>query len=172
MNTKEREFLEKLDKEYFGRRSKLASGILMGVWIVLLTIACAIPAQDVMLGSDEGDKILDLLPFSITIGSAFAVSASVSPYGTYVEQTKDRFGSVIALLQYHPVNLVQIQNEKVKYQLRFLSYCLIVQLASAYIGLKEVTWFNFAYVFIFAFILPAVYEMVVSRIKVKYLYGV
>ena len=107
---------------------------------------------------------------------AGAVSASVSPYRTYVEQTKDSLGNVIALLQYHPVNLMQIQREKVKYQLRFLSklvvYCLIVQLVSAYIVLKEITWFNFVYVLVFAFVLPAIYEILVSRIKVKYLYGV
>lgn len=176
MNSKEREFLEKLDKEYFGRRSKVASWILMGVWIVLLTIACSIPAQDVMLGNNDGDKVFELLPFSIAIASSFAVSASVSPYRTYVEQAKDSLGSVIVLLQYHPVNLMQIQREKVKYQLLFLSklavYCLIVQLVSAYIVLKEITWFNFVYVLVFAFVLPAIYEILVSRIKVKYLYGV
>ena len=175
MNTKEREFLEKLDREYFGRRSKVASWILMGVWIVLLTIACSIPAQDVMLGSNDGDKVFELLPFSIAIASSFAVSTSVSPYRTYVEQTKDSLGSVIVLLQYHPVNLMQIQKEKVKYQLRFLSklvaYCMIVQLVSAYIVLKEITWFNFVYVFIFAFVLPAIYEILMSWIKAKYLYG-
>ena len=84
-------------------------------------------------------------------------------------------GSVIELLQYHPIDKRKIQREKVKYQFQFLVklslICLLVQLLGTYMSLGKMEWVNVAYVFIVVFLVPAVFEIVGSLMKIEVLYG-
>ena len=175
MNSKEREFFDKLYTQYLGK-SKMLYQIVLAIGYILVGVGCSVPAQETMLGKQNKDFILDVLPIVIAFGSSFAVSACVAPFRTYTEQNiKNNVGSVIVLLQYHPIDKIKIQKQKVKYQFHFLLkfslFTLIVQLVFTYMTLETIEWINFAYIFITVFMAPAIFEILTSWIKIKVLYG-
>ncbi|MBQ2900786.1 MAG: hypothetical protein IJE49_02990 [Agathobacter sp.] len=177
MTQKEIGFFDKFYIEHIGTGSKFLYRVLAGVWCILAVIGCTIPAQEIMLGSQRGDFVLDLLPTAISIGSCFAISTCIAPFRTYTEQNiKNNVGSVIVLLQYHPVDKINLQKQKIKYQFQFLVkltlLCLLVQLVATYISLGEIEWLNIAYIFILVFLIPGILEIVcLSWIKLRVLYG-
>lgn len=177
MTQKEINFFEQFYKEYLRKGSKIFYRVLVGFWCILAMIGSTIPAQETMLGSQQGDFILAHLPTAISIGSCFAISASIAVFRTYTEQNiKNNVGSVIVLLQYHPVDKIKLQKQKIKYQFQFLVkltlLCLLVQLVAAYMSLGAIEWLNFVYIFIFVFLIPGILEIVcVSWIKSRVLYG-
>ncbi|MBQ8519226.1 MAG: hypothetical protein IJ455_06475 [Agathobacter sp.] len=176
MTQKEINFFDQFYKESLGIGGKLFYRVLTGFWCILAVLGCTIPAQETMLGSQEGDFILELLPTAIAIGSCFSISACIAAFRTYTEQNiKNNVGSVIVLLQYHPVDKIKLQKQKIKYQFQFLVkltlLCLLVQLVATYISLGEIEWLNFAYIFIMVFMIPGILEIVcASWIKSRVLY--
>jgi uncharacterized membrane protein YhdT len=175
MSSKEIKFFENLYTQYL-KNSKVPHRIAIAFWCILVGVACAIPAQETIREQLNGETILGVLPASIVAGSAFAVSACIAPFRTYTEQNiKNNVGSVIQLLQYHPIDKVKIQKQKLKYRLNFLIkfslLMLVVQLVFSYGSLKTIGWINFVYIFGTVFMAPAILETLMSWIKIKFLYG-
>lgn len=175
MGLKEKNFFDKLYYKYLGK-SKVFHHIVLGCWCIIVAATCSIPAQETMIGSQSDYPLASWLPGAIAFGVAFATSACTGQFRTYMEQnTKNQIGSVIELLQYHPIDKRAIQKEKVKYQLQFLVrlslICLLVQLLGAYMSLGKVEWVNVIYIFIVVFLVPAVLEILGSWIKLEVLYG-
>ena len=103
----------------------------------------------------------------------FAAYTRISSYETYTE--KNSLGSVFVLLQYHPIDKKQIRNMKWKCMIRFLGklglLSLVIQLISAYIGYGTLSWINFVYSLVFAFLLPALFEAFFIWFRDRFLYG-
>lgn len=173
MSLNETEFFEKLNYIYLGK-SKVWQHIKQVCWYIIMAACCSIPAQDTWSQNEE--VFVNWLPAAIAVGVGFATSSCVGQFRTYSEQNiKNNVGSVLELLQYHPVDKVKLQKQKVKYQFQFLVklslICLLVQLLAAYLSMGRVEWLNVAYIFIVVFLIPGIFEIFASWVKIKVLYG-
>ena len=175
MSPKERAFFDYLYTKYLGKR-KVLGHIIRGCWYVIVAAGCVIPAQEIVVGNQSEYILASWLPGAIVFGVAFATSCCIGQFRTYEEQNiKNHVGSVIQLLQYHPIDKGKIQREKLNYQFKFLMklslFCLLVQLLGTYMELGKIEWINVAYIFIVVFFTPGILEMFSTWIKIRVLYG-
>ena len=168
---------EKVDKFFDrfihigGKRKLIEIGI--SVCIILLVAGCSIPMQDIIKNIEEYE-IGAVLPMSMSIAGIFAAHLRIAAYETYTEKLNS-LGSVLILLQYHPINRMRVMKIKIICQLRFLAkltlVCLGVQLITTYVSYGTISWINFVYIIIFVLLLPAFYEILLMQFREKYLYG-
>lgn len=175
MGSKEKVFFDKLYYIYLGK-SRVWKHIKLVCLYIIVAASCAIPAQEILFASQSDFQLLSWWTGVITFGVAFATRACIGQFRTYMElNNKNQVGSVIELLEYHPIDKQEIQKEKAKYQFQFLVrlslICLLVQLLGTYMSLGKVEWVNVVYIFIVVFLVPAVIEILGSWIKTEVLYG-
>lgn len=175
MSPKEKGFFDVLYYKFLGK-SKVWQHIKLGCWYLIVAAGCAIPVQETFQGNQSDFVLVSWLPGAIAFGAAFATSSCIGQFRTYEEQNiKNHVGSVIQLLQYHPVDKHKIQREKVKYQFQFLVklslFCLLIQLLGTYMSLGNIEWINVEYIFIVVFLIPGLWEILGSWIKTEVLYG-
>lgn len=155
-----------------GRQKKFAI-ISIIIWLIILFAGSSIPAKDVFINTEEFE-LIGLLPMSMSIMGMFAAYMRISPYETYNERINS-MGSVIVLLQYHPINKKKILKFKILHQIRFLAkiafLCLGLQLLVTYIMHRTVSWMNVGYIFLFVFLVPAFFEGILMWFRDRYLYG-
>ena len=175
MSPKEKGFFDALYYNFLGK-SKVWQHIKLGCWYLIVAAGCVIPVQETFQGNQSDFALVSWLPGAIAFGVAFATSSCIGQFRTFEEQNiKNHVGSVIQLLQYHPVDKHKIQREKVKYQFQFLVklslFCLLIQLLGTYMSLGNIEWINVAYIFIVVFLIPGLLEILGSWIKTEVLYG-
>lgn len=155
-----------------GRQEKPAI-IGMVIFLFFLFAGAFIPVQDILIGTED-NVIIGLLPMSIAIASIFAVYMRISLYEVYSERINS-IGSMIVLLQYHPISKKKILKFKLFHQICFLAkvtlVCLGIQLLITYIIYGMVSWVNAGYIFVFVFLVPGFIEGILMCIRHRYLYG-
>lgn len=175
MSPKEKRFFETLNYKYL-EKSKVWQHIKLACWYIIMAACCGIPAQEILRAGQSTFPLASWWTGVLAFGVAFATRSCIGQFRTYEEQNiRNQVGSVIVLLQYHPIDKRKIQKEKVKYQLQFLSklsvICLLVQLLGTYMSLGKVEWVNAAYIFIVVFLIPGFFEIFSSWMKIEVLYG-
>lgn len=152
------------------RKFGVKMGMVISIFFIL--ISCIIPVQDLVAG--EGNKLASALPIAISVFGAMAGFARILPYETYAEK-HNNMGSAMDLLEYHPISKMELAKVKIRHIIRFLAklsfVCLGVQLLSAYVTCGMVSWINVGYIFLFAFLIPVIYECVPRWLRAKFNYG-
>ncbi|MBR2044817.1 MAG: hypothetical protein IJ958_01615 [Agathobacter sp.] len=175
MSSREIDFFDTLYKKCL-RKSKRSQHVILCCWYIIVAVGCVIPAQEILLGNQSEYALASWLPAAIVFGVSFATSSCIGQFRTYEEENiKNHVGSVIQLLQYHPMDKRKIQREKIKYQYQFLLklsfFCLLVQLLGTYMSLGKIEWLNIAFIFVLVFFIPGMLVVLGTWIKTKVLYG-
>lgn len=138
-----------------------------GFCVCFLVMLCFAPVQDMWiayLDADEGSIMLMLI--LIIIGPS-AAWLRIQPYTLYNENQRNR--KVSELLQYHPIDPKEVKKLRIFYMARFMAkvaaVCMLVQIPITLGEYEMLSWTNFVYIVVVAFLWPVGFNVVSIVLK-------
>lgn len=160
--TDEQRKVRKFYKDFQGWKiDTIGTWIGAGFLVLLLVIACSIPAQEMLQGGSGDTGILGWI-MALMFGP-LAGFLYLNPYMSYTEMVSTNQAKsvrIIDKLKYLPIDLKEIRKMKVIYLMKFFAkiapVCLILQMLTSLYSYKEITWVNVVYILVMAFVWPVV----------------
>lgn len=152
MNPKQKQTREFFDKLIKNETYTTSCWVLVGVCTSILVFIYFLPAQELLMDIKESVYIFILM----SICSPCAAYFRILPYHAYGNQPNHHLMS--ELIKYHPVNRVEKKKMELFYSVRYMakvaSVCLFTQMFVSLFVYGKVSWINFVYVLVGAFVYP------------------